>query len=153
MSNHNTEAQIRASVEAFVNELSALIRAAALESVRDAFHSGSGRAAAPRGQAQPARAAKPKRRRSNRSVDTATVLAAIQANPGTRTEIYAKSLGVHSTQLKAAIDALVNTGQLVRKGKARGTTLHPTARGGAASTAKPASKKKASRKKRGRKRA
>lgn len=147
MSTRNTEAQIRARVDAFVGELSGLIREAALEAVHEALSRDAAGMTPMR--RKPGRPAKKAGRRSSAAFDAATVLAAIKADPGTRTEIIAKGLGTDSKALKPAIDELVETKQIVRKGKARGTTLHPT--GGGAPAAPRATKKKASRKKRRRK--
>lgn len=147
MTNRNSEALIRARVDAFVGELSGLIREAALEAVQEALLRDAAGVTTTR--RKPGRPAKQAGRRSRASFDAATVLAAIQANPGTRTEIIAKGLGTDSKALKSAIDELVDTRQITRRGKARGTTLHPT--GGGAPAAPRATKKKASRKKRRRK--
>ena len=150
MPNRNTDAQIRARVENFVDELTGLIREAALEAVQEAILRDAGGRGPTRRKSGTGRTAKKRGRRSRSAFDAATVLAAIQSNPGTRTEIIAKGLGTDSKALKSAIDELVETNQITRRGKARGTTLHPTG-GGAAPAAKRATRKKAARKKRGRK--
>ena len=143
MANQSAEAQIRARVDAFVGELSGLIREAALEAVHEALvRDAAGISTTRRKPGRPAKQAG--RRSRGAAFDAATVLAAIKSNPGTRTEIIAKGLGTDSKALKPAIDELVATKQISRKGKARGTTLHPTGGGSAA----PAAKKKATRKKR-----
>jgi hypothetical protein len=145
MATQSAEAQIRARVDAFVGELSGLIREAALEAVQEALVRDA--AGISTSRRKPGRPAKQGGRRSRAAFDAATVLAAIKADPGTRTEIIAKGLGTDSKALKPAIDELVATKQITRKGKARGTTLHPTG----SSASAPVAKKKASRKKRRRK--
>lgn len=140
----NTDAAIRARVDAFVEDLTGLIREAALEAVQEALvRDGS----LPRAAAT--RVAGPKRRkkagrRSRRAVDTATVLEAIRAHQGERTEVIAKSMGTDSKALKPAIDELVADGRVSRRGKARGTTLHI---GGGGSGSGGATRKKAGRRK------
>ena len=146
MPSQSTDAAIRARVEAFVDELTDLIREAALDAVQEALVR-DGAAAPARKLAGPRRKKAGRRRRA--AVDTAKVLAAIQAHAGQRTEVIAKSMGTDSKALKPAIDELVAGGQVTRKGKARGTTLHPTGKSASA----PAAKKPAARKKRGKKRA
>ena len=109
MPNRNTDAQIRARVENFVDELTGLIREAALEAVQEAILRDAGGRGPTRRKSGTGRTAKKRGRRSRSAFDAATVLAAIQSNPGTRTEIIAKGLGTDSKALKSAIDELVET--------------------------------------------
>ncbi len=149
MPKQNTDAAIRARVDAFVEDLTGLIREAALEAVQEALvRDGS------ISRASIASAAGPKRRkkagrRSRRAVDTDTVLEAIRAHAGERTEVIAKSLGTDSKALKPAIDELVAAGRVSRRGKARGTTLHigGGSAGGGATRKKAGRRKKAARRK------
>lgn len=150
MPSRNTQAEIRARVDAFVDDLTDLIHQAALESVSEVL-AGQGFSAPARPAAQGPRRKKKVSRRAGRAVDTATVLDAIRSMPGSRTELIAKSLGTNSMALKPAIDALVADGMVTRRGKARGTTLHPSGGAGGGGIARKAKKTSRKKKKRGRK--
>jgi len=156
MSKQSTEAQIRARIDALVEDLTGLIRQAALEAVQDALM--GTRSSAPARASKPAGASRKKKagRRSSKklkSLDTETVYAAIKSHPGERTEVIAQSLGTGSKALKDAIDELVATKRIKRKGKARGTSLHLAGGGVRKATSKKTGKKKAGKKKAGKKKA
>jgi len=128
-----TNQKIRALVDDFVEKLSAEIRSSAVESVQAALKGlGGGGASAgvhrgPSASASPA-GAKPRRKRRNKrmtgSVSTESLLAAIRAHNGERTEVIANDLGVSSKVFKPQLDELIAAGTVKRKGKARGSTLH-----------------------------
>lgn len=153
--------KIRALVDQFVEQLSAEIRAEALAAVQAAFKSEGGEVPVPyrRGPGRPKatagakRGRKPGRPRKAGSISTDALLAAIKANEGERTEVIANGLGVSSKEFKPQLDELVEAGTVVRKGKARGTTLHLGKSGASPKRAKTTRKKaarKTSRKKAGR---
>ncbi len=154
-SNH---AAIRARVDAFVEDLSTLIRQAALEAVQEALGGRATRTAAP----VPARAAAgPRRKKARRkrpgggkSVAPATALAALQAAGGpVLAEKIASTLGTNSTALRPTLEELMASGHVKRAGKKRGTTYEAVSGGGggAAPATKKAAKKRS--KKAGRKKA
>jgi len=130
--------KIRALVDDFVEQLSAEIQSAALESVQEALRRsglGAGSTPARRGPGRPAKAAgamassKPRRKKRGRKAKTGSIskeqlLAAIQAHNGERTEVIANGLGVSAKVFKPQLDALLAEGTVKRKGKARGSTLH-----------------------------
>ena len=144
MPQSTTDAQIRARVDQFVTELSGLIREAALESVSEAI-ARSGLGPAPhRTTKKKASRKKAGRRRASSGADLADpVLAHIKANPGSRAEEIARTLGANGEDVKRALQGLKAAGAVKARGKARGTNYVAAGRGGGGATRK----KKAARKK------
>src|SRR5688572_29202933 len=122
MVNTNLDSEIRSRIDAFVIDLSNLVKIAALESVADALggqaapprrgrppgRRGPGR---PRGHGRPPKAANGRRvRGSSADLEGASqqVLAYIQANPGQRVDQIAKALGSSSKELKRPVAALLS---------------------------------------------
>ena len=148
--------QIRARVDAFVDDLSSLIQEAALQAVQAALGGGGMRRAASSASAAAApkngRRKKAGRPGGGRSVDSAAVLEAIQAaGAPVRSATLAGVLGSSPPLLKPVLDELVASGQVKRAGMARGTTYEAGSGGGGSATPrKKKASKKAGRKKAGR---
>lgn len=157
MARNDIESQIRARVDSFVDDLSDLIRSAALEAVNEALGQqavAAARARKPAGRvAKPAaRAAKPGGKRVRRSAADLeklgnAVLAAVKQKPGQRMEHLSKALGVTSKDLKRPIDLLVAAKQLRTEGQRRGTQYYPAGGGGGGGGRKAAPKKRKTRRK------
>jgi len=126
--------KIESNVQAFVTELAALVRAAALDSVQAALggspaRRGTGR---PKGSGRkPAAAGKPKRRakgarRSSENVDAtaAKFLAFVKANDGKRLEEISKGLGIDTADLKLPAKNLLAAKAVRTTGQKRGTKYH-----------------------------
>jgi hypothetical protein len=117
------EKQIARKVDAFVTEISGLLRQAALQQAADHLvrqaRGGNGVAAGRRA----ARAASAGGRRSPRvlSAITTRLEAAIKAKPGRRIEEIGAELGVPTRTLKLPIKKLLRGKQITRKGHRRGT--------------------------------
>jgi hypothetical protein len=137
----NVEQEIRSQVDAFVSQLSALVRKAALEAVANALREGQptvqrkpGRAvkSAPQPQevkkaGRPARAAKPVRKKGEkRSKEellavTQRVLEHIRANSGQGVEQIAKELGTSTKELSLPLRKLLAEKKIISKGEKRAT--------------------------------
>lgn len=126
----DVNSQIRDRIESFVQELSELVRRAALESVSNALGSGIANRAAVRaaGRALPSAAAIGRARRGGgkRSAEelesmTSSVIDYINKNPGQGVEQIARELGVSSKELVLPIRKLVSTGKLSTEGQKRAT--------------------------------
>jgi hypothetical protein len=122
---------LRARIDAFVAELTATVKASALESVNQAL--GNGGAPARRGPGRPRKniangAAAPARRgrdgkRSSEDVQGMAdqVLAHIKANEGQRLEEISAGLGIASKELKLPVQKLFAAKAIKTKGQKRGT--------------------------------
>jgi hypothetical protein len=132
---NDINSQISAHVQSFVTELTALVRAAALESVQSAL--GGGTAPAKRGPGRPKAApapkatGKPKRRakgarRSSEDVDATAVkfFEFVTANDGKRLEEISKALGIHTADLKLPAQKLIAARAVRTTGQKRGTKYH-----------------------------
>ena len=137
---NDIDSEIRARVDSFVNDLSTLIRAAAVEAVRGALGDGS---AAPRRRGRPrkaapvlgsvARRAAPiagrrgrRGRRSSAAVGEMTdkVRVHVRANPGHRLEEMGRALGMPTSELKLPVSKLMAAGELRTEGAKRGTRYY-----------------------------
>lgn len=131
MATANFDRQIRKTIEAFVEELSALVRAAAVQSVTDAF--GAGGAAPARGRGRAAAAPPAARGRSKgqkRAPEalaelTDKLLAAIKASPGQRMEEIARGLGTSTSELTLPAKKLIAEKKIKTKGERRATKYYP----------------------------
>jgi hypothetical protein len=133
--------QINARIEAFVSEVSALARQAAMEALSSALdHTGArrtgGRAAAPSVSNGVALTRTPRRKGAKRSPDeiagTVTALQAhIAANPGQRMEEIASALNVGTKDLTLPIKKLLADKSISRRGQKRATRYYPGAGAGA----------------------
>jgi hypothetical protein len=159
MPNSNLNAEMRSRIDRFLDELAALVKNAALESVQAAL---GGAASAKRGRGRPrstpapsgaprGRPAKSSRgKRSSAEVDQTAgrIQTFVRSNPGLGLEAIAKGIGTTTKELKLPIIKLLASRALSKKGQKRGTKYFASGRGGGA--AKPKAKRA---KKRGRKRA
>ena len=177
MAQPNIDSQIRDRVDAFVSELTELVRAAAFESVHEVL-AGVGLAApAKRGPGRPAknagrkatRAAAPTAasrsaiattssggKRVRRSADdlasaSSAILDVVKANPGIRSEDIRKTLGVEAKDIQRPVSMLLAEGKLRSEGEKRGTRYF--AGGGRSVAAKKTSKKRGGKKRTTKKRA
>jgi len=131
MAHHNSQDRIQALVDAFVQDLTSEIRNSAMESVAEAIGSLPTTTTKRRtttttrkGSNAPTRKRRGRGRAKRSSIDAPTLLKAIKKSKGERTEVIARDLGVNSKSFKPVLDELITSGAVVRKGKARGSTLH-----------------------------
>lgn len=123
MSRTNIDAQLRARVDAFVNEMSELIRQAALEQVSDALSGAQPR----RGAARAARTVKaPSGKRIRRSAEDLDklgerIVAFIDKNPGARMEDISKGLRRQTKELRRPVQILMAEKRVRTKGQKRAT--------------------------------
>ena len=115
--------QIRARVEAFVEELTLLVRKAALEAVSEAL---GGRAGQPK--PKPALRGAPKARgrgakRSSSELEklSGAISSFVAEHPGSGATQIARELGVHTKELVLPIRKLMSEGVLGSKGQKRAT--------------------------------
>src|SRR5687768_2960085 len=125
-----TDQQIRDRIEEFVNQLNALVRQTALESVQDALGSAGG-ARRGRGRGRGRAPGRPagrgsRRKGEKRSADqigetTKAVLGYVRKHPGQGVEAIAKGLGTDTKELTLPIRKLVAEKQIKTKGQKRAT--------------------------------
>jgi hypothetical protein len=135
MKTSSNDRELRARIDAFVSEISSLVRISALEAVQEALGSSLGaassaRAGAPakRGPGRPPKAAgavarrKGGKRKPEDVLETASaVLSYIKANPGQRLEEIGKGVGSPTKELKLPIQKLFEQKAISTKGVKRGT--------------------------------
>jgi hypothetical protein len=138
MTNTLLDSEIRSKIDDFLDELAALVKQAALESVREAL--GENAAGARRGPGgprlkisvgRPARSAMgPGGKRTSEQVEaTAQRIAEyVRSNPGARLEAIASGLGTSSKELKLPVIKLLSSKTLTKKGEKRGTMYFPGGR-------------------------
>ncbi len=116
------ERRIQKRVDAFVDEITGLIREAALESVRDALGGKPANTKSPRR----ARSAKAKSggKRSAAELEGAAqaVLSFVADNAGSRADQIARALGTTTKELQLPMRKLVQAGELTTKGQKRATS-------------------------------
>ncbi len=169
MPTKTTDQAIRARVESFVTELTELVRASALESVREALGAeiapaparrpGRPRKAAGRKAVAPKanKARKKSGKRARRSAEDVQALAdkvhaAIKADPGQGLGALAAGLGEDVKDVRRPLTLLMEAGRVRMEGNRRGATYHPSREGGGAKPgARKGGRKKAARKARTRK--
>lgn len=127
-------AQIQAKVEAFVEELSELVRQAALERVSEAL--GTPASSSPKRRGRPAASAsapsgkagkrsKGQKRSAEEMADLQeTLLATIEANPGARADQLAEAFEVETRELALPIKKLLAENLITKKGQKRATTYY-----------------------------
>jgi hypothetical protein len=131
MKNPAIDAQLRARIDAFVTDLSAAVRASALEAVREVLGS-PGPAPAKRGPGRPPKAVAspaPAKRRGKRGKRTPedvakmgeVVVAYVAKNPGQSVEQIKKALGVEKKDLQLPIIRMIDAKKLRTTGERRGT--------------------------------
>jgi hypothetical protein len=138
MANTSVSEQIRARVEAFVDEMSDLIRESAMETVQKALAGGGGDGGSRRGRRAGAggrRAAAPVSARSRakgakRSPDeleklTTQLLTYVKGNPGQRIEQIAQGMGTSTKELNLPAKKLLAKKSLRTKGHKRATQYFP----------------------------
>lgn len=159
----DTDRQISEAVERFVEELTVLVRQAAIASVAEALGAQAtptaapgrgrkkvaGRKAAGRKKAPGRKAAGRKAaggRRSSADVESSAsdMLAHVSANPGSSIGDVAKALGTTSRDLRLPAQKLIEDGKLRTTGQKRGTRYYA---GRGKSSTGPTAKKKTGRKK------
>ena len=160
MAKKDIESQIHERIEAFVDDISELVRASALDAVRQAL-GGVSEAAPPRprrgrppgaGRTTRARSSSGKRlRRTAAEVEQVgtAVLAHVRANPAQRLGDIAKALRMETKDIRRPTFVLVEEGKLRTEGQ-RGGTRYFTSSGRAPSKGK--TRKKAKKKTRTKKR-
>jgi hypothetical protein len=132
MASANFDQQIRKTIEAFVEELSGLVRAAAVQSVTEAF--GGGSAPSARGAAAGPRAARSAGRGRTKGQKRAPedlvalvgqLFSAIKTNPGQRMEQIAKGLKSSTQELALPAKKLIAEKKIKTKGERRATKYFP----------------------------
>jgi len=118
----DVERRIRARVEAFVDELTELVREAALEAVRDAL----GGAPKPAGKAPAPRRSGKARSGGKRSGTELgqleeTIAGHVGSHPGQGAQEIAKALGLSTKELSLPLRKLAGRGVLTTKGQKRAT--------------------------------
>lgn len=139
MAKNHLDSQIRACINSFVDELSTLVKQAAVESVREAL--GGPSTPARRGPGRPRKAtdvisrpARRRKRRSSEAVDSAAkrILAQIQTNPGQGVGEIGAALRLTSKALRLPILKLLEDKKIKTTGQRRGTKYFTVGAGGAA---------------------
>ena len=132
MATANFDRQIRKTIEAFVEELSGLVRAAALQSVTEAFGAGGvpprrGRGALPAAPVASGRGRSKGQKRAPEALAqlTESLLGAIKASPGQRMEEIAKGLGTSTGELTLPAKKLLAEKKIKTKGERRATKYYP----------------------------
>jgi len=132
MATPNFDRQIRKTIEAFVEELSALVRAAAVQSVTEAFGAGGGGGGAKRGRGAPlislpskGRSKGQKRAPEALAEISDRLLAAVKSGPGQRMEEIAKGLGTSTKELTLPARKLLAEKKIKTKGERRATKYYP----------------------------
>jgi len=151
----STSQQIQQRVEAFVADITTLVRQAAIESVRGALggdapkrQAPQRRAAAPKAKPAAATGVKRVRAGSRRSAadfetTTAAILEHIQANDGCSVSEIGAAVGLKNKDLQLPMRKLIAEGRIHMTGQRRGARYHAGKRRGPAP--KAASKRKAKR--------
>jgi hypothetical protein len=128
MPNADFNQQIRDAIEAFVEELSVLVRAAALQSVTEVFGSSGPGGRRGRGSVvggSPRRAKGEKRSAQALSQLVGRLLTEIKTKPGLRMEQIAKSIGSTTKDLALPAKKLLAEKKIKTKGERRATKYFP----------------------------
>jgi hypothetical protein len=154
MTQFTLDTEIRSKIDAFLEELSALVKKTALDSVHAAL--GNGAAPARRRLRRPGmkvRVGRPAKSATSRGGTRSTeevgamaerIAAFVRSNPGARLETIAAGLGTPSKVLKLPVIKLLGTKTLRKTGEKRGTQYFV---GGRSGTTRAKSGRKARRKK------
>lgn len=116
--------RLKACIDSFVQELTALIREATLEQLSAALSQdtvATSPASAGRGRG-------PKRSSEEIEAQCAQILAYLARNPGQGAETIASTLGTSSKGVNLALKKLLATRQISRKGRKRATKYFPSTR-------------------------
>lgn len=146
MPTQDTNAHIEQRIEDFVQELSGLIRSAALEAVETALGDRTPTQRAPRGGAKASSPATPSRKKATRKKASGgsrirrseeeiaalgeQFLEHVQSNPGQRLEEVGAAMGVPTSELKRPVSNLMDAKALRTEGQKRGTKYFASKRGG-----------------------
>jgi len=164
MANNSIQSGLRARIDAFLSEITGVVKKAALEAVTSALSDGavpqrrgpgrpkgSGAAPAAAAAAPKSAPAKPKKRgkRTTEEVDRMadTVCAYIKAHPGQGLEAIGRGLGMPTKELKLPITKLNEAKALKTTGQRRGMKYFVAGAAVAKSAPKSAAKSKAKAKK------
>jgi len=147
-----SDRELRERVDAFVDDLSELIRRAALEAVQEAL--GSEDVAVSRGPGRPPKATREvagptssfagkrlRRTAADLEALATDVLEFVRELPGEGVEAISRGIGVASKELKRPIQQLLAEGRLRTEGQRRGTTYH-VGRGSASAPARRKTRRK-----------
>jgi len=128
----NFEQQIRTTIEAFVEELSALVRSAAVQSVTEAFGAspvparrGRGASAASSARAEKSRTKGQKRSPEDLAQLVEELLNTVKTAPGQRMEQIAKTLKTSTQELALPAKKLIAEKKIRTKGERRATKYFP----------------------------
>ncbi len=130
MKNSAIDSALRARIDSFTTEITALVRASALEAVHSALGATFTTAPAKRGPGRPPQAAPPAPKRRGKPAkrtpeDVAktgeAVVAYVAKNPGQSVEQIGKALGKKTKELALPIIRMIEAKKLKTKGKRRGT--------------------------------
>lgn len=128
----NVEQQIRARVDAFVAELSELLKQAALERLTDALGAsplargaGKGKRAKAAGRAPALSKKGGKRTAKELEAFSDRILATIKSQPGIRADQIATELGLVTREVVLPIKKLLATKTVTKKGQKRATAYFP----------------------------
>lgn len=126
MSNADFNQQIRNAIESFVEELSSLVRTAALQSVTDAFGSGGGGRRVRGAVKLSAQRAKGEKRSPQDLAQLVSKLQSeIKAKPGLRMEQIAAAIGSTTKDLALPAKKLIAEKKIKTKGERRATKYFP----------------------------
>jgi hypothetical protein len=127
MATPNFEQQIKRAIENFVEELSALVRQAAVQSVTVAFggQSSGGAARAGKAAGRRTRGKGQKRNPAELAALVNQLLAAIKTTPGQRMEQIAKGLKSSTGELALPAKKLIADKKIKTKGQRRATKYFP----------------------------
>ena len=154
MASSEIDKEIRARIDAFLGEISELVREAALEAVQDALSTQPGAApAARRAPAQRRTAAKARRtaKRSGKRIRRSPadleklgtrILSHIKSHPGCRMEEISAALGESTYELRRPLEMLKASKAFKTTGQKRATQYYPTGAATPAKAKKATTKKK-----------
>jgi hypothetical protein len=135
MANNPVSDEIRSRVEAFVDELNALIRQSALDTVAQVLRGDEGggrrgRRGAPAGRVSLAGRGRLRAKGAKRSQDelehlTSRLLTYVKSNAGQRIEQVAKGMGVTTRELNLPAKKLLANKSIRTKGQKRATQYFP----------------------------
>lgn len=160
---NDLDSKLQDRINAFVEDVSAIVREAALEAVRDALSTEAGAAASvgrPKAAAGRRRAPAKKTasgRRVRRSAEQLEELARkflsyVQSNPGQRLEEIGVGLRIDTAELKRPVQLLLEADKLRTEGERRGTRYF-AGKGGPRTTTNRSAGRKPAKKSGGKKRA
>jgi hypothetical protein len=143
MARSTLDTELRSRIDSFLDELSALVKKTALDSVHAALgdgvapkRRGPGRPRGTTKAARPAARADGKRTPEQVQADAERIAGYVRANPGSRLEQIAAGLGTGSQELKLPVIKLLAAKTLRKTGQKRGTQYFAGGGGGGATKVK-----------------